>query len=187
MFEGERPLVKDNHLLGKFDLKGIKKAPRGEAQIVVTFNIDENSIITVTAEEEGTNLKHEIKITNDRGRLSQEDIEKMVREAKENEEADREVERKVAGINNMQQYIHTIKKQALESKDKLSEEERKTLKDIIKREQKWLSDSSQVSERSDIESHHKILESTVNPILSKIYGDQSTVDSVGDIDDLEDL
>lgn len=75
VYEGERPLVKDNHLLGKFDLKGIKKAPRGEPQITVTFNIDENSIITVTAEEEGTDLKQEIKITNDRGRLTSEEIE----------------------------------------------------------------------------------------------------------------
>ena len=75
IYEGERPLVKHNHQLGKFTLKGIKKAPRGEPVIVVTFNIDENSIITVTAEEEGSDVRGEIKITNDKGRLSQDDIE----------------------------------------------------------------------------------------------------------------
>jgi heat shock protein 5 len=75
IFEGERPMVKDNHMLGKFTLKGIKKAPRGEPVIIVTFNIDENSIITVTAEEEGTDNKGEITITNDKGRLTQEEIE----------------------------------------------------------------------------------------------------------------
>ena len=187
VFEGERPLVKDNHLLGTFDLKGIKRAPRGEPQIRVTFNIDENSIITVTAEESGTNLKQEITITNDRGRLTQEEIEKMVIEAKENEEADKEIERKVSAKNNFQNYLHQITKQSLEAKDKLSEDERKSLKDVIKREQKWLEDSAEVSDRSDIESHHKLLENAVNPILSKIYGDQSSRGSVDDIDDLEDL
>jgi len=78
VYEGERPLVKDNHLLGTFDLKNIKKAPRGDPQITVTFNIDENSIITVTAEEEGTDVKHEIRITNDRGRLSSDEIERIL-------------------------------------------------------------------------------------------------------------
>lgn len=78
IFEGERPLTKDNHRLGKFTLKGIKKAPRGEPAIVVTFNIDENSIITVTAEEEGTDNRGEIKITNDKGRLTQDDIESKI-------------------------------------------------------------------------------------------------------------
>lgn len=78
IFEGERPLTKDNHRLGKFTLKGIKKAPRGEPAIVVTFNIDENSIITVTAEEEGTDNRGEIKITNDKGRLTQDDIESNI-------------------------------------------------------------------------------------------------------------
>jgi len=174
-------------LLGTFDLKGIKRAPRGEPQIRVTFNIDENSIITVTAEETGTNLKQEITITNDRGRLSQDEIEKMVVEAKENEEADKEIERKVSAKNNLQNYLHMITKQSLESKEKLSEDERKSLKDVISREQKWLEDSAEVSDRSDIENHHKLLENTVNPILKKIYGDQSTRGSVNDIDDLEDL
>jgi len=78
VYEGERPLVKDNHLLGKFDLTGIVKAPRGTPQILVTFTIDENSIITVSAEEQGTNTKQEITITNDQGRLNKDDIESMI-------------------------------------------------------------------------------------------------------------
>lgn len=81
MFEGERALVKDNHQLGKFDLNGIPPAPRGVPQIEVTFEIDENSIMTVGALEKGTNKQETISITNDKGRLTKEEIEQMVADA----------------------------------------------------------------------------------------------------------
>ena len=83
IYEGERPLVKDNHLLGTFDLTGIKKLPKGKAQIEVTFDIDDNGILSVTASDKDSGSKNEITISNDSGRLSKEDIERMLREAEE--------------------------------------------------------------------------------------------------------
>merc|ERR1711939_777055 len=81
VFEGQRTMVKDNHLLGKFDLSGIAPAPRGQPQIEVTFNIDENSIMNVSAKDQGTNKEESITITNDKGRLTQEEIDRMIKEA----------------------------------------------------------------------------------------------------------
>merc|ERR1712195_300268 len=89
VFEGERPLVKDNHLLGKFDLTGIAPAPRGQPQIEVTFSIDENSIMNVSAKDQGTNKEESIPITNDKGRLTQEEIDRMIKEAEEFAEEDK--------------------------------------------------------------------------------------------------
>jgi len=111
----------------------------------------------------------------------------MVNEAKANEEADREVERKVAARTNFQNYIYKVKKQALESKEKLSEEERADLKKVLEREIKWFEDSSEMATRKEIETHLKGLENAVNPILSKIYGDQSAQAGSSDLDDLDDL
>jgi len=95
VYEGERALVKDNHQLGKFDLSGIPPAPRGVPQIDVTFEIDENSILTVTAHEKGTGQKETISITNDKGRLTKEEIEKMVADAEKFAESDKILKDKI--------------------------------------------------------------------------------------------
>jgi heat shock protein 5 len=95
VYEGERTLVKDNHLLGKFDMTGIPPAPRGVPQIEVTFQIDENSILSVTAKERGTGKTESITITNDKGRLSKEDIERMIHDAEKNAEQDRILKEKL--------------------------------------------------------------------------------------------
>ena len=95
VYEGERTLVKDNHLLGKFDLNGIPPAPRGVPQIEVTFQIDENSILSVTAKERGTGKTESITITNDKGRLSKEDIERMIHDAEKNAEQDKILKEKL--------------------------------------------------------------------------------------------
>jgi heat shock protein 5 len=95
VYEGERTLVKDNHLLGKFDMTGIPPAPRGVPQIEVTFQIDENSILSVTAKERGTGKVESITITNDKGRLSKEDIERMIHDAEKNAEQDRILKEKL--------------------------------------------------------------------------------------------
>merc|ERR1711881_229739 len=92
VFEGERPMTKDNHQLGKFDLSGIPPAPRGQPQIEVTFEIDSNGILNVGAEDKGTGKAEKITITNDKGRLTEEEIERMVKEAEDNAEEDKMVE-----------------------------------------------------------------------------------------------
>merc|ERR1712151_99662 len=109
IFEGERPLTKDNHALGKFDLSEIPPAPRGQAQIEVTFEVDENSILKVSAVEKATGKAEKITITNDKGRLSQEEIERMVQEAEEFSEEDKKVKERVDAKNSFDGYLHSMR------------------------------------------------------------------------------
>merc|ERR1712118_169987 len=109
VFEGERPMTKDNHLLGKFELGGIPPAPRGVPQIEVSFEIDANGILNVGAEDKGTGKAEKITITNDKGRLTEEEIERMVREAEENAEEDKEVKERIDAKNAMDGYLHSLK------------------------------------------------------------------------------
>lgn len=109
VYEGERKFTKDNHLLGKFDLTGIPPAPRGVPKIDVTFEVDINGILEVTAKETGTGKENKIKITNDKGRLSKEEIQRMVNEAKDNEEADKQNAEKVQARNELETSIYSIK------------------------------------------------------------------------------
>merc|ERR1740133_468248 len=95
VFEGERPMTKDNHLLGKFELGGIPPAPRGQPQIEVTFEIDSNGILNVGAEDKGTGKSEKITITNDKGRLTEEQIEKMIKEAEQFADEDKKVKERV--------------------------------------------------------------------------------------------
>merc|ERR1712056_44921 len=106
---GERPLTKDNHLLGKFDLIGIPPAPRGKPQIEVTFEVDSNGILNVSAEDKGTGKAEKITITNDKGRLSEEDIERMVREAEEFADEDKKVKERIDAKNALEGYLHSLK------------------------------------------------------------------------------
>merc|ERR1711886_18252 len=109
VFEGERPMTKDNHLLGKFELGGIPPAPRGQPQIEVTFEIDSNGILNVGAEDKGTGASEKITITNDKGRLTEEEIEKMIREAEEFAEEDKLAKERIDARNAFDGYIHSMK------------------------------------------------------------------------------
>merc|ERR1711968_242145 len=99
VFEGERPMTKDNHLLGKFELTGIPPAPRGQPQIEVTFEIDSNGILNVGAEDKATGKSEKITITNDKGRLTEEQIEKMIKEAEQFADEDKKVKERVDAKN----------------------------------------------------------------------------------------
>merc|ERR1712076_162924 len=123
-------LVKDNHLLGKVDLTGIPPAPRGQAQNEVTFSIDENSIMNVGAKDQGTNKEESITITNDKGRLTQEEIDRMIKEAEEFAESDQAAKEQIDAKNNMDSYLHSVKNTIEDPdklKDKLTEEEKATI------------------------------------------------------------
>merc|ERR1711907_483005 len=125
VFEGERPMTKDNHMGGKFDLTGIPPAPRGQPQIEVTFEVDSNGILNVGAEDKGTGKAEKIVITNDKGRLSEEEIERMVKEAEENAEEDKKIKERIDAKNAMDGYLHSLKSSVEGSlKDKLDEEEK---------------------------------------------------------------
>merc|ERR1712217_557402 len=109
IYEGERPMTKDNHLLGKFELGGIAPAPRGQPQIEVTFEIDSDGILNVGAEDKGTGKSEKITITNDKGRLTEEQIEKMIKEAEQFADEDKKVKERVDAKNAFDGYIHSMR------------------------------------------------------------------------------
>jgi len=172
IYEGERPMTKDNHSLGKFDLNGIPPAPRGQPQIEVTFEVDENSILKVSAIEKATGKSEKIVITNDSGRLSKEEIEKMLREAEQFAEQDKKTKEKIDAKNSLENYIYSMKN-TVEDKDKgvgdkLSETEKETITNAIKEQQDWLNANAD-AEKEDYETHLKDLQKTCDPIVAKIY------------------
>ena len=172
IFEGERPLTKDNHSLAKFDLSGIPPAPRGQPQIEVTFDVDENSILTVSAVEKATGKSEKIVVTNDSGRLSKEEIERMLREAKEFEEQDKITKERIDAKNSFENYIYSMKN-TVEDKEKgigakLTEDEKETISNALKEAQDWLN-ANQEAEKDEYETHLKDLQKICDPIIGKLY------------------
>ncbi len=131
VFEGERAMTKDNHQLGKFDLTGVPPAPRGVPQIEVTFEIDENSILSVSAVEKGTGKSESITVTNDKGRLSKEEIEAMIRDAEKFADQDKALKEKIDAKNSLENYIYTMRN-TIEDKEKLADKIDAEDKDKIK-------------------------------------------------------
>ena len=172
IFEGERPLTKDNHSLAKFDLSGIPPAPRGQPQIEVTFDVDENSILTVSAVEKATGKSEKIVVTNDSGRLSKEEIERMLREAKEFEEQDKITKERIDAKNSFENYIYSMKN-TVEDKEKglgakLTDEEKETITNALKEAQDWLN-ANQEAEKDEYDSHLKDLQKICDPIIGRLY------------------
>ena len=145
VYEGERAMTKDNNLLGKFELAGIPPAPRGVPQIEVTFDIDANGILNVSAVDTSTGKENRITITNDKGRLSKEDIERMVNEADKYKEEDDRQKEKVQAKNNLESYAYNMKSTVEDEKvkDKIPEDDRKKVLDKCKEVLEWL-DHNQV-------------------------------------------
>ncbi|XP_078686112.1 endoplasmic reticulum chaperone BiP-like [Branchiostoma floridae x Branchiostoma belcheri] len=174
VFEGERPMTKDNHLLGKFDLNGIPPAPRGVPQIEVTFEIDVNGILKVSAEDKGTGNKEKITITNDQNRLSPEDIERMVSDAERFAEDDKKVKEKVEARNELESYAYSLKNQIGDSEKlggKLEDDDKEKISEAIEDKISWL-ESNQDAETEDFKAKKKELEEVVTPIISKLYEGQ---------------
>jgi len=174
VFEGERPMTKDNHILGKFDLNGIPPAPRGVPQIEVTFEIDVNGILRVSAEDKGTGKKEKITITNDQNRLSPEDIERMVKDAETFADEDAKMKEKVDAKNEFESYAYSLKNQ-IKDKDKLggklSEEDKTTLEKAVDESISWL-ESNANAETAELKAEKKKLEDIATPIVSKLYQGQ---------------
>ena len=175
VFEGERPLTKDNHSLAKFDLNGIPPAPRGQPQIEVTFDVDENSILTVSAVEKATGKSEKIVVTNDSGRLSKEEIERMLKEAKEFEEQDKITKERIDAKNSFENYIYSMKN-TVEDKEKglgakLTDDEKETITNALKEAQDWLN-ANQEAEKDEYDTHLKDLQKICDPIIGKLYQQQ---------------
>jgi len=171
VFEGERSMTKDNRLLGKFELSGIPPAPRGVPQIEVGFDVDENGILQVSAEDKATGKSNQITITNDRGSLTQDDIDRMVREAEEYEEEDKLVRERVEARNGLESLAYNLRNQINDEEklgSKLSEDEKETIDEAVKEAIDWLEENPS-AEKEDYEEKQKELQNKVNPIISKVY------------------
>ncbi|KAI5710434.1 hypothetical protein M8J75_008615 [Diaphorina citri] len=170
VYEGERAMTKDNNLLGKFELTSIPPAPRGVPQIEVTFDIDANGILNVTAIEKSTGKENKITITNDRGRLSKEDIERMVNDAEKYKAEDEKQKAVISAKNSLESYCFNMKSTVEDEKlkDKISDAERTQILDKCNDVIKWL-DANQLAEKEEFEHKQKELEAICNPIITKLY------------------
>ncbi|XP_057803507.1 luminal-binding protein 5-like [Salvia miltiorrhiza] len=182
VYEGERALTKDCRELGRFELSGIPPAPRGVPQIEVTFEVDVNSIVHVTAEDKAGKKSESITITNEKGRLSEDEIEDKIKEAEEFAEEDRKVRERVEAKNRLETYIFNMKS-SINDKDKLADkieaDERETIERALKDGMEWL-DGNQDAEKDDLDEKMKEVEGVCNPIINKIYGASSGEDEPHD-------
>lgn len=169
VFEGERAMTKDNHLLGRFQLSGIPPAPRGIPQIEVTFDLDANGILQVSAMDKSTGKSESIRITNDKGRLSKDEIERMLNEAKQYEKEDALQREKITCRNNLESYVYSVK-QAAETapEDKLSSSDKAKIKDICESVISWL-DNNTLAEKDEIEHKMKEVQSELSPLMTKLH------------------
>jgi len=171
VFEGERPMTKDNHQLGKFDLTGIPPAPRGVPQVEVTFEIDANGILQVSAEDKGTGAKEKITITNDQNRLTPEDIEQMIKDAEMFADEDKKLKERVESRNELESYAYSLKNQ-INDKEKLgakiTDEDKEKIEEAVNEKITWL-EENQEADGEDFKAQKKELEEIVQPIIAKLY------------------
>jgi len=171
VFEGERPMTKDNHQLGKFDLTGIPPAPRGVPQIEVTFEIDANGVLQVSAQDKGTDNKEKITITNDQNRLTPEDIEQMIADAEKFADEDKKLKERVEARNELESYAYSLKNQINDQEKlgaKISDEDKEKIEEAVNEKISWL-EENQEAEGEEFKAQKKELEDVVQPIIAKLY------------------
>ncbi|XP_062078471.1 heat shock 70 kDa protein-like [Humulus lupulus] len=183
VYEGERARTRDNNLLGKFELTGIPPAPRGVPQINVVFDIDANGILNVSAEDKTAGVKNKITITNDKGRLSKEDIEKMVKDAEMYKAEDEEVKKKVEAKNALENYAYNMRNTVRDEKFGaiLDPSDKEKIEKAVEAAIQWL-EGNQLAEVDELEDKLKELEGVCNPIISKMYQSGAGADpGAGDV------
>lgn len=170
IFEGERARTKDNNRLGKFELNGIPPAPRGVPQIEVTFDLDANGILNVSAENKESGNRNKITITNDTGRLTKEQIERMVADAEKYKDEDEKHQARVSAKGKLEQYAYGLRTTIDDPKmkDKISSSDRETVEKAIKETTSWL-ESNDRAEKEEYENKQKELEGQCQPIIMKLY------------------
>lgn len=170
VYEGERTRTKDNNILGKFELSGIPPAPRGVPQIEVTFDIDANGILNVSAEDKSTGKKNKITITNDKGRLTKEEIEAMVQDAEKYKAEDDAAKAKIEARNSLENYCYTLRNTIGEDKvkDKISPEDKKSIEDKVAEVLAWM-ESNESAEKEEYDEKQKSVEAVATPIITKMY------------------
>jgi L1 cell adhesion molecule like protein len=202
IYEGERGFTKDNNLLGSFHLDGIPPMPRGQPQIEVSFDVDANGIMNITAEEKTTKKTNNITITNDKGRLTKEQIEEMIKKADEYKEEDNKLKEKIEAKNGLENYLYNLKNSMTkrEGSPAILDEVKEELDPIIEEGLKWLEENDK-QETDVYKEKQKELEAKVNPLMQKLYsqgmpqpsedtpedagGAASAAGAAGDVDDLD--
>jgi len=171
VYEGERTMTKDNHLLGKFELSGIPPAPRGVPQIEVTFDIDANGILNVSAMDKSSGKENKITITNDKGRLSKDEIERMVQDAEKYKKEDETQRERISSKNSLESYCFNMKTTINEEKlaDKIDADDKKKIMDAIEDALKWM-EANQLAEKEEFDHKLKEIEKICSPIITKLYG-----------------
>lgn len=195
VYEGERTLCKDNNLLGKFELTGIPPAPRGVPQIEVTFELDANGILKVSAVDKGTGKSNSVTIQNDKGRLSQDDIDRMVEEAEKYAEQDKELRGRIEARNLLENYAHNLRNQLNDESGlggQITEDDRETLSDAIKDTLEWLVEYGEDATTEELDAQKEKLSKVAYPITSRMYADdaedeQYAEDDFDEYDDHDEL
>ena len=174
VFEGERAMTKDNNILGKFQLDGIPPAPRGVPQIEVTFDLDANGILNVSAVDKASGKEQKITITNDKGRLSKDDIEKMVSEAAKYEEQDKIYKERIESRNGLESFCYNLKNTVSgELGSKMDESDKNTIVSKAEEIISWL-DSHSDATKEEYDEKQKEIEGVSNPIMTKLYQSGAT-------------
>jgi len=171
VFEGERAKTKDCNLLGKFELSGIPPAPRGVPQIEVSFDVDANGILNVNAADKTTGKSSKITITNDKGRLSKEEIERMLAEAEKYADEDKEAAERVAAKNACEGFAFSLKQTLSDNADKFDAADKETLQTKVDEVISSL-DTMESASKEEFEAMQKELEQVSSPIMQKFYGSQ---------------
>ncbi|CAI0399616.1 unnamed protein product [Linum tenue] len=175
VYQGERALTKDCKELGQFDLSGIPPAPRGVPQIEVTFEVDVNGILSVTAEDKAAKKSQSLTITNHKGTLSQEEIEMKVKEAEEMEEEDRQVKERIDSRNKLESYVYNMKSTVGDGNGvggKIGEEEKEKVERVLKEALEWLEENEGVAGKDDYDEKLKEVEDVCNPVIKGVYEQQ---------------
>jgi molecular chaperone DnaK (HSP70) len=189
VFEGERSMTKVNRLLGQFELSGIPPAPRGVPQIEVSFDVDANGILSISASDKGTGKSEILSITSEKGRLSDEEIERMLSEAEEFKDQDEMEKGKVQARNELEAYLYNLKNSINDTLEgKLEGEDKTTLSATVEEALVWLEDHP-AAEKDDYDGKQKEVEQIVNPILKRAYESGNAGATEGESDDFmgEDL
>lgn len=169
VYEGERALTKDNNLLGRFELSGIPPAPRGVPQIEVTFDIDANGIMKVTAQDKSTGKSSNITIKNDKGRLSKEDIDRMLNDAEKYRAEDDRQRGRVEARNRLEAYVFSVRQALDDAKDKLSSQDHDEARKVCEEALRWL-DNNSLAEKEEFEDKLRKVQKCCSPLMSKIHG-----------------
>jgi len=186
VFEGERSMTKSNRLLGQFEMAGIPPAPRGVPQIEVSFDVDANGILSISAHDKGTGKQESLTITSEKGRLSDQEIERMVQEAEEFAEQDANEKAKVQARNDLEAYLYNLKNSINDTLEgKMSEDEKASLTTAVDDALVWMEDNP-VAEKEDYDDKQKEVEQIANPILKRAYESAASNSDMDDDDFLGD-